>query len=84
MRLPSESDLLAAIDALGKKAPNRPQGKGWYTIAEMAKQKGLEISAMRWRFAAALRNGLQVERCTGSDYDATGRLVKQTWFRVKR
>lgn len=77
-------DLLAAIDALGKEQPKRPVGDGWHTIKQMAKTKGLNISAMRFRFYRAVERGLQVERFVGSDYDAHGTLIKQTWFRVKR
>lgn len=77
-------DLLAAIDTLGKEQPKLPSGKGWQTVAQMAKAKGLTISNMRFRFQKAIEKGLQIERFTGSDYDPTGRLVKQTWFRIKR
>ena len=84
MRIPSECDLLAAIDALGKVDPKRPPGSGWKTVSQMAKEKGIGISLMRYRFQLAIGRGLKVERFVGSDYDATGALVKQTWFRVKR
>jgi len=84
MSLPSESDLLAAVRAYGKEAPKRPEGKDWQTVAQMARRAGKSISAMRYQFNLALQHGLKVERFIGSDYDAGGALVKQTWFRVKR
>lgn len=84
MKLPSEGDLLVAINMLGKALPKRPVGKGWYTVTQLAKREGISITAMRQRFTVAIERGMKVERFTGSDYDPTGRLVKQTWFRVKR
>lgn len=84
MRLPSETDLLAAVNALGREQPKRPTGKDWQRMSDMAKAAGLGISAMRYRFARALERGLKVERFVGSDYDATGTLAKQTWFRVRK
>lgn len=80
----TEGDLLAAIDALGKESPKRPTGNGWQTVAAMAKARGITPTAMRQRFRVAMEKGLKVERFVGSDYDATGALVKQTWFRVKK
>ena len=81
-------DLLAAINALAKEQPKRPEGKlgegGWETLKQMAARQRLGLSAMRFRFARAIDHGLQIERFVGSDYDPTGRLAKQTWFRVKR
>ena len=84
MSIPRESDLLAAIDALGKEQPKRPAGDGWQTVAQMAKARQISVGAMRFRFNQAIERGLKIERFVGSDYDPTGRLVKQTWFRVKR
>ena len=80
----TEDDLLAAIDALGKELPKRPTGTGWKTVRQMASEKGITMTAMRQRFRVAMERGLKVERFVGSDYDATGTLVKQTWFRVKK
>lgn len=77
-------DLLAAILALGKEDAKRPPGNGWKTVAAMAKERGLGISAMRQRLRLAMERGLKVERFTGSDYDMTGRLVKQSWLRMKK
>ena len=76
-------DLLDALEQYGKELPKRPVGKGWHTIGEMAEKKHLSISALRQQIKVAIRNGVRIERFTGSDYDATGHLVKQTWFRVK-
>ena len=84
MRLPSEGDLLAAINALGREAPKRPSGKGWETVPQMALREGVSRSSIRQRFRLAMERGLKVERFVGSDYDAGGTLHKQTWFRVKR
>ena len=81
---PSENDLLAAINALGREQAKRPVGKGWETMAQMAKREGVNKTAISQRFYLAMQRGLKVERFTGSDYDATGTLHKQTWFRVKR
>lgn len=80
---PTQGDILAMIDQLGKEAPKRPTGSGWFTVAQMAKRKGLNISAMRFRMKLAMTKGMKVERFVGSDYDGTGALVKQTFFRVK-
>ena len=76
-------DLLEAIREYGKKPPNHPSGKGWYTIAEMAKREGVGIPNMRYRLKQAMARGVPVERYVGSGFDTTGELVKQTWFRVK-
>lgn len=80
---PPLGDLLAMIDHFGKEPPKRPSGAGWFTIAQMAKQRKIGVSAMRYRFNLAITRGLKVERFIGSDFDATETLVKQTWFRVK-
>lgn len=80
----TEGDLLAAINELSKEQPKRPSGKGWERVSDMAKREGVSLSAIRQRMRLALEKGLQVERFTGSDYDASGTLHKQTWFRVKR
>lgn len=80
----TEDDLLAAVNALGREKPKRPDGKGWYTVAQLAKREGVSKSAMRFRLERAVENGLQVERFVGSDYDPTGRLAKQTWLRMKK
>lgn len=80
----SRNDLLSAIDELGKEQPKRPEGDGWRTVPEMAKEKGVSRGAMHQRLRVALEHGLKVESFVGSDHDATGKLVKQTWFRIKR
>lgn len=80
----STSDLLAAINDLGREQPKRPEGTGWRTVFDMAKEVGISRGAMHQRLRVALDRGLQVETFVGSDYDAaSGKLVKQTWFRVK-
>ena len=84
MKIPSERDLLAAINALGKEQPKRPPGTGWYTVAQLAKREGVSRSTIHWRLRRAIEQGLQIDRFLGSDNDPTGRLVKQTWFRVKK
>ena len=78
------SNLLAAINAFGKEQPKRPSGKGWKTIGEVAKQEGVSRGTIRYRMQLAIDHGLKVERFVGSDYDASGKLTKQTWFRVQR
>ena len=80
----THEDLLAAINAAGREQPKRPTGKGWTSVPEMAKREGVSRGTIRWRMQLAVDHGLKVERFVGSDYDPNGKLVKQTWFRVKR
>ncbi len=80
----TKGDLLDAIRAYSKALPKRPPGQGWRTIVQMAEQEGVTCSAFRQRFYVAIGKGLKVERFVGSDYDQTGALTKQTWFRVRR
>ena len=77
------SDLLAALEEYGRKMPRRPVGKHWATVKQMAKDKNISVSALRWQIQTAVANGLRIERFVGSDYDEAGHLVKQTWFRLK-
>lgn len=79
----TSDDLLAAINEFGKEQPKRPTGKGWESVGAMAKREGVSRGTIRWRMQLAVDNGLKVERFVGSDYDPNGKLVKQTWFRVK-
>lgn len=81
---PELNDLLAAINELGRALPKRPPGKGWETMKQMEEREGVGRGAIRFRLLNAMKRGLQIERFIGSDYDDTGALVKQTWFRVKR
>lgn len=80
----TNNDLLAAINAIGREQPKRPEGEGWETVPQMAKREGISRGAMHQRLRVALEKGLQVEKFIGSDHDAIGNVVKQTWFRVKR
>jgi hypothetical protein len=80
----TQHDLLEAINALGKEQPKRPSGKDWRTMRDLAKKEAVTIGAMRYRLALAIERGLKVERFIGSDFDPTGRLVKQTWFRLQQ
>ncbi len=79
----SENDILDAIEKYGRESPKHPTGKGWETIAHMAKRAKKGISALRYQLKLAISKGLKVERFVGSDYDDTGALRRQTWFRVK-
>lgn len=77
----TKGDLIDAIREYGKEKPKRPVGKGWHTIAEMAKAEGIACGTLDRRLRVAIQNGLKFERFIGSDYDVTGRLVKRTWYR---
>lgn len=84
MKRPTENDLLALVNALGREKPKRPAGKGWETVQQMAAREGISHGAMSRRFALAIQHGLQVEKFSGSDYDAGGQLRKRTYFRPKQ
>lgn len=75
------NNLLEAIREYGREKPKRPTGKGWHTIAEMAKEEGIAVGTLDRRLRVAIQNGLKFERFIGSDFDVNGRLVKRTWYR---
>ena len=77
------NDIYSALEEWGREQPKRPEGKGWATYKEMAKKQNVSVARTKMRMQVALRNGLKVERFTGSEYDEMGVLRKQTWFRVK-
>lgn len=77
------SDLLAALEEYGRERPKRPQGKGWMTTTAVAAQRHVTLGAVKLQIQKAIQNGVSIERFVGSDYGTDGRLVKQTWYRVK-
>lgn len=83
MSVPRERDLLALIEKFGKALPKRPEGKGWYTIEEMALKRGITVPAMRYKFRLALENGVKIEQATGSTLGLNGRLKRAMYFREK-
>lgn len=78
----TERDLLDAIEKYGQAVPRRPEGKGWYTIEEMAKKKGVSVPAMRYRFKLALAAGVKIEQATGSAPTPDGRLRRAIYYRA--
>ena len=77
------NDLLAALEQYGFEQPKRPTGKGWVQLKDLATQKHTTPGAIKAQMMLARKNGVAIERFTGSDYNEKGRLCKQTWFRVK-
>ena len=77
------NDIYTALEEWGREQPKRPVGKGWRTYKEMATKRNTTVAREKMKMQVALRNGLQVEKFSGSDYDEMGVLRKQTWFRVK-